>query len=193
MANNIQKRDNMQFKKPGNKKFGQKPDQDVKVIQIDRVARVVAGGRRFKFRAAVVVGDGKGYLGIGVAKGSDVSDAISKASSVAKKVRITVTLKGSTIPYEIEESLGSSRILLKPASPGTGIIAGGAVRAVLEAAGVRDVLSKIIGSDNKINNIRTTFAALQKISDLDSKNKLLLDKDTHENPKDKVVKVKSEG
>lgn len=141
-----------------------------KVIQIDRVARVVAGGRRFRFRAAVVAGDGNSHVGIGVAKASEISSAISKASSYAKKHTIGIPIKGQTIPYQVEETFGGAHIFLKPASPGTGIIAGGAVRAVLEAAGIRDVLSKILGSANKINNIEATFKALKKLSDLDYKN-----------------------
>ena len=151
-----------------------KPDSDAKIVQIDRVARVVAGGRRFRFRAAVVVGDNNGHVGIGVAKGSEVSVAISKATYYAKKNMIEIVRYGTTVPYQLEESFGGARILLKPASPGTGIIAGGAVRAVLESAGIQDILSKIMGSNNKINNIKATFNALQKISELSLKNKDLM-------------------
>jgi small subunit ribosomal protein S5 len=150
----------------------EKSKLEEKVVQIDRVARVVAGGRRFRFRAAVVVGDGAGKIGIGVAKSGDVSGAITKASSAAKKGLIDVPFRERTIPYQVEESFGGAHIFLKPASPGTGIIAGGPVRAVLEAAGIHDVLSKIIGSANKINNIEATFLALKKLKELEDKNKV---------------------
>jgi small subunit ribosomal protein S5 len=149
-----------------------KAELEEKIIQIDRVARVVAGGRRFRFRAAVVVGDKNGHVGIGIAKGPEVRSAISKATAYAKKDIVEVPHYRQTIPYQIEESFGGAHILLKPASPGTGIIAGGAVRAVLEVAGIHDVLSKILGSANKINNIRATFNALKKLRGLELKNKL---------------------
>lgn len=139
---------------------------ETKVIQIDRVARVVAGGRRFKFRATVVVGDKKGHVGIGVGKGNDVNKAINKATYYGKKSMIEVPIYKSTLPYSIKSKYGSAQVLLKPASPGTGLIAGGTVRAVLELAGVQDVLSKILGSANKINNLKATFLALKKIRDL---------------------------
>ena len=166
----------MAYKKIKDKKIEEKtteekPQFKEKIIQIDRVARVVAGGRRFRFRAAVVVGDNRSHVGIGVAKASEISSAISKAASYAKKHTIEVPIRGKTVPYQIEETFGSARVLLKPASPGTGIIAGGAVRAVLEAAGIHDVLSKILGSANKINNIEATFKALKMLGELDFKNK----------------------
>lgn len=136
---------------------------DERVVNIDRVARVVKGGRRFRFRALVVVGDRKGKVGIGIAKGADVTAAVAKAVEVAKKHFITVNLYKGTIPHDAEAKVGGSRILVKPAAQGTGLIAGGVVRTVLEVAGVSNVLSKSLGSSNKINTAYATIAALQMI------------------------------
>lgn len=136
---------------------------DERVVHIDRVARVVKGGRRFRFRALVVVGDHKGKVGIGIAKGADVTTAISKAVEVAKKQMVTIALYKGTLPHEAEAKVGGARILVKPAAPGTGLIAGGVVRTVLEVAGVSNVLSKSLGSTNKINTAYATLAALQSI------------------------------
>lgn len=136
---------------------------DERVVHIDRVARVVKGGRRFRFRALVVVGDHKGKVGIGIAKGADVTTAISKAVEVAKKNLITISLYKGTLPHEAEAKVGGARILIKPASAGTGLIAGGVVRTVLEVAGVSNVLSKSLGSTNKINTAYATLAALQSL------------------------------
>ncbi len=133
---------------------------DERTLHIDRVARVVKGGRRFRFRALVVVGDRKHKVGIGMAKGADVTAAVTKATEVAKKHMITVHLYKGTLPHEIEEKIGGARILLKPASPGTGLIAGGIIRTILEVAGVSDVLSKSLGSSNKANTAYATIAAL---------------------------------
>jgi small subunit ribosomal protein S5 len=133
------------------------------VIGIDRVARVVKGGRRFRFKALVVVGDGKNQLGVGVSKGADVQAAIGKASDEAKKNMITVALRGDTIPHEAEAKVGGSKILLKPASPGTGLIAGGTVRAVLNVIGLSNVLSKSLGSSNKVNTAYATVEALKQL------------------------------
>src|SRR5580658_8136658 len=124
---------------------------DERTLHIDRVARVVKGGRRFRFRALVVVGDRKHKVGIGSAKGSDVTAAVTKATDVAKKHFITVSLYKGTLPHEAEAKVSGAHILLKPASPGTGLIAGGVVRSVLEVAGVNNALSKSLGSSNKIN------------------------------------------
>lgn len=139
------------------------PQFDERVVNIDRVARVVKGGRRFRFRALVVVGDHKGRVGIGIAKGADVTTAVAKAVDVAKKNMVTVTLYNGTIPHEQEYKVSGARILLKPASPGTGLIAGGVVRTVLEVAGVVNALSKSFGSTSKINTAYATLAALQHI------------------------------
>lgn len=134
-----------------------------KVIAIDRVARVVKGGRRFRFRATVVVGDGKGRVGVGVGKGSEVMTSIAKAVARAKSQMITVPLKDHTIPHEIEVRFAGARVLLKPASAGTGVIAGGAVRNVVEVAGIRDLLTKSLGSSNKVNNAYATALALSQL------------------------------
>jgi len=136
---------------------------DERVVHIDRVARVVKGGRRFRFRALVVVGDRKNRVGIGIAKGADVTTAVTKAVEVAKKNLVVITLYKGTLPHEAEAKIGGARILIKPAAPGTGLIAGGVVRTVLEVSGVKNVLSKSLGSTNKINTAYATLAALQSI------------------------------
>lgn len=136
---------------------------DERVVHIDRVARVVKGGRRFRFRALVVVGDRKNRVGVGTAKGADVTAAVSKATEVAKKHFITVPVYKGTIPHEAEAKVSGARILIKPAAPGTGLIAGGTVRVVLEVAGISNVLSKSLGSTNKTNAAYATIAALQSI------------------------------
>ena len=136
---------------------------DERTLHIDRVARVVKGGRRFRFRALVVVGDKKSKVGIGSAKGADVTAAVTKATEVAKKNFITVTLYKGTLPHDVESKVSGARILLMPASPGTGLIAGGVVRAVLEVAGVKNALSKSLGSSNKTNTAYATIAALQSL------------------------------
>jgi small subunit ribosomal protein S5 len=134
-----------------------------KVVQIVRVTRVVKGGRRLRFRATVVVGNKNGKVGVGVQKASDVTSAITKAVSQAKKKMIQVNLKGTTIPHEVYAKEAGAYVFLKPASEGTGVIAGGAVRAVLEAAGVKDILSKMLGSNSKINNVYATIKALDSL------------------------------
>lgn len=133
------------------------------VVSIDRVARVVKGGRRFRFRALVVVGDGKGTVGIGVSKGGDVQVAVAKAVEVAKKQMIKVPVAKGTIPHDSTGKVGGAKVLLLPASEGTGLIAGGVVRIVLEAAGVHNVLSKSLGSSNKINVAYATVQALTEL------------------------------
>jgi small subunit ribosomal protein S5 len=136
---------------------------DERTLHIDRVARVVKGGRRFRFRALVVVGDKKGRVGIGMAKGADVTAAVTKATEVAKKHFITVKLHKGTFPHETEAKVSGSRILLRPASAGTGLIAGGVVRTILEVAGVSNALSKSLGSSNKANTAYATIAALESL------------------------------
>ena len=136
---------------------------DERVVAIDRVARVVKGGRRFRFRALVVVGDRKGKVGAGTAKGADVTAAVAKATEVAKKNMITAPVEKGTISHEQEAKVSGAHILIKPAAPGTGLIAGGVVRIVLEVAGVKDVLSKSLGSSNKINLAYATLEALSLI------------------------------
>jgi len=136
---------------------------DERTLHIDRVARVVKGGRRFRFRALVVVGDKKNRVGIGSAKGADVTAAVTKATEVAKKNFITVSLYKGTLPHEVEQKISGARILLKPAAPGTGLIAGGVVRSILEVAGVKNALSKSLGSTNKTNTAYATIAALDSL------------------------------
>lgn len=137
---------------------------DERVMHIDRVARVVKGGRRFRFRALVVVGDRKNRVGIGIAKGADVTAAVTKATEVAKKHFIDVSInKYGTIAHEYEAKVGGARILIKPASAGTGLIAGGVVRTILEVAGVKNILSKSLGSTNKANTAYATIEALRNI------------------------------
>lgn len=140
---------------------------DERTLHIDRVARVVKGGRRFRFRALVVVGDKKGKVGIGTAKGADVTAAVSKATDVAKKNFITVRTHKGTIPHEAQAKVGGAVILIKPASAGTGLIAGGVVRTVLEVAGVGNALSKSLGSTNKLNSAYATIKALDSLQSAD--------------------------
>ena len=130
------------------------------VINIDRVSRVVKGGRRFRFKALVVVGNRKNKVGVGVAKGADVQAAIAKATDVAKKHLVTIPVINETIPHEAEIKLAGARVLIKPAAPGTGIIAGGVVRSVLSVTGIRNLLSKSLGSTNKVNIAYATVEAL---------------------------------
>ena len=136
---------------------------DEQTLHIDRVARVVKGGRRFRFRALVVVGDRKHRVGIGIAKGADVTAAVTKATEVAKKHFVTVPVYKGTLPHDVEGRVGGAHILLMPASPGTGLIAGGAVRTILEVAGVNNALSKSLGSSNKANTAYATIAALESL------------------------------
>ncbi|NMB62385.1 MAG: 30S ribosomal protein S5 [Chloroflexi bacterium] len=138
-------------------------EYDERVVEIKRVAKVVKGGRRFQFRVAIVAGDNNGTVGLGVGKANSVPDAMKKATSQAHKNMRKVSLEGTTIPHEVIGKTAGARVLLKPASLGTGVIAGGGVRAVLEAAGVRDILTKSLGSANILNVVKATFDALDQL------------------------------
>jgi|SRR3989344_5389587 len=134
-----------------------------RVVEISRVTRVVAGGKRMRFRALVVVGDRKGSVGMAVKKGSDVSEAVNKATTAAKRSMIKVPITRGSIPHRVISKYKASKILLKPAPEGSGVIAGGPIRAVVEAAGISNIASKMLGSPNKINNVTATLQALQQL------------------------------
>jgi small subunit ribosomal protein S5 len=144
---------------------GRKPKSefDHKMVDLARVARVMAGGKRFKFRAAVVMGDRKGRIGFGMAKGRDVSTSVEKAQRIARKNMIEIAIVNDTIPHEVRVHYGGADVLLKPARPGTGIIAGGAVRPVIELSGIKNIISKTFGSSNAANNCKATIEALSQL------------------------------
>lgn len=156
----------------------EKPEYDQKLLDLARVTRVVKGGRRFRFRATLVIGNRKGKVGVGVAKGADVSNAIQKAFSSAKKNLVTIPLSGTTIAHDVTMKLGAAKVLLKPGRQGQGVIAGGAVRAVVDLVGIKDIVSKSLGSSNKLSVARATVAALE-----------MLDQDSFKAPKKREKKA----
>lgn len=141
----------------------EKPEYDQKLLDLARVTRVVKGGRRFRFRATLVIGNRKGKVGVGIGKGADVSDAIKKAFDDGKKNMLSVRIHKNTIPHDVYYKQGSAKIILKPAKEGRGIVAGGAVRAVVEFAGIKDIVSKSLGTSNKLNVARATLGALNTL------------------------------
>lgn len=153
-----------------NPNYKQEPKEfEETVVQINRISKKTKGGNQIRFSALVVVGNKKGKVGVGNAKAKDVRSAIQKSVSEAKKRLITITMSGTTIPFSVNEKFSASKVLLKPAPPGSGIIAGGPMRMVLEAAGLRDVVGKTLGSNNKISNVKATLAALEKVTELSKK------------------------
>lgn len=151
----------------GNNNYPQEPKEfEEKIVQVNRVSKKTQGGNKIGFSVLVVIGDKKGRVGVGLGKGPEVQTSIKKAVGYAQKHLITVNMKGTTIPYQVLMKFGAAKVLLMPAPPGSGVIAGGAVRAVVEAAGIHDISSKILGTNNKANNVYATIEALKKLKKL---------------------------
>lgn len=155
-----------QFNKKGKAPIREEKEYDEEVIQIDRVTRVVKGGRRLRFRATVVIGNHKGKVGVGIGKSTEVQGAIKKGIAQAKKALVTVPMVGQTIPHRVDIKFKSAKMIIMPARPGTGIIAGGPLRKVIELAGIKDVLSKCLGSKNRLNNSQAAVMALATLKQL---------------------------
>lgn len=168
--------------KRGDKRFEKKDDMEQRILDIARVTRVMKGGKRMSFRACVALGDKKGNIGIGLGKGADVTMAVNKAVNQAKKHMIFVNTINDTIPHEIRKTIGAASIMFKPAQKGRGVIAGGVVRVILELAGVKNVTSKIMGTNNKINNANCTIQALASLRKVEKKVKAV-------KPEEKAVKA----
>jgi len=162
-----------------------------KLIDVNRVAKVMKGGKRLSFSALAVTGDGNGHVGIGLGKANEVPLAISKANATARRHLIKVPLAGTTIPYEMRVKFGAAKVMLKPAAPGTGIIAGGSIRAVLEAAGIKDILTKSLGSANRINVAKATILALSQLKDpkqeVAKRRGIVLEEPEEVNPPEEII------
>jgi small subunit ribosomal protein S5 len=150
-------------RKPAMREVKEPSDMEERVVNVNRCAKVVKGGRRFSFSALVVVGDRKGHVGYALGKANEVADAIRKATEQARRSMFPVTMREKTIPHAVVGQMGASRVMLRPASPGTGVIAGGGVRAILELSGVRDVLAKSLGATNALNVVKATVNGLQQL------------------------------
>ncbi|MCK4892035.1 MAG: 30S ribosomal protein S5 [Candidatus Pacebacteria bacterium] len=179
-------------KGPFRGKRKEKPEFDQKVIDIARVTRVVKGGKRFSFRTVVIIGDKKNRVGVGVSKGKDMRIATEKSYADAKKNLITLNFTETTIPYQVNQKLGSAKIILKPAKKGHGIVAGGAVRAVVSLAGIKDISAKMLGSKSKLNNARATIEALKQFSIKKTREIALKEKEKPVKEAEKVKEIKKE-
>ena len=159
-----------------------------KIVQVNRVSKKTKGGNRIGFSVLMVVGNRAGKVGVGLGKAPDVQSAIVKGATFAKKHLIDVPLKGTTIPHEIVVKKGAAKVFLKPAAPGTGVIAGGAVRAVVEAAGIRDILSKVLGTSNQASNVYATLEALNRLTKIEEKPSVVIEKNVKQITEDKAKK-----